>query len=117
NGAVEERALPGQARIDRVATFVRRPPPVARSDDEALAGKLALQGDVVDVAADGDPPVGLGPNEALDERLRVRAAPRGEVRRRDFRKGDLAYPAGTHRVEEAAIAKVARHHVGDLAPE
>ena len=45
--------------------------PVARLDDIALAGQLALGGDVVEIAADGERAVAIGLDEALDEILRA----------------------------------------------
>jgi hypothetical protein len=58
--------------------------PVARLDDIALARQLAMGGDVVDVAADGDRAVAIGLDEALD------TAPAGYASGRDYASVSLS---------------------------
>ena len=48
---------------------MRRAPPVVLGDDEARAAEFAALLDVVDVAAEGQPAVRAGLDEASDQRL------------------------------------------------
>ena len=117
DAAVEEGAFAGQARIDGVGAFVRGAAPVRRLDDEALTGQLGLERDVVEIAADREIAVGIGADEALDQRLRAHARPVIELGGGDLGEADPAHRAGAERLEQPAAAKIGDDHFGDLTAE
>jgi hypothetical protein len=117
DAAVEERAFPGQAAVDRVGAFVGGAAPVAGCDDETVADKLALQRNVVEVAADGEVAVGIGAHEALDQRRGAGAGPMVESRCGDFREADRADAAGADRAEQAAARQVSGDDLRHLPAE
>ena len=106
NAAVEERALPGQARIDEVGAFVRCTAPVCRRDHPAFSDQPVLQGHVVKIAAHGQAIVAARTDIAMDQHFRAAGRPGRPVRRGDVRKGWRRKRVRTSRLEQSVVAQV-----------
>ena len=91
---------------------MRRPPPVARGNDEAFARQFGFECNVIKVATDSELSIAISADEPLHQRRRI--APSLKRGRRDFGEADGADAAGAEWFEQARAAQVRRDHFGDL---
>ncbi len=114
---VEVAQLAGELLVDLVGDDVTDAAPILRAGGEALTGELPAGGDVPEAELRDDAAVGAALDIADNERVGANGAPIGKARRGVDVAHLLEKRAAVERLEEARVAEVGLHHVGDVGGE
>ena len=96
---------------------MRRAPPVGRTDNPTFAHELILQGDIVKITADRQPPIVARADIAMHQHFRAAPAPARPAGRADLPKARLRQRIWSGRLEDAVVTQVRSDDAGDLAAQ